>query len=59
MRNNEVVKKLIGENGLRQWKLADAIGVSEATLCVWLRKPLTEERYNLLLNGIEKLKGGK
>lgn len=57
---NKNVKKLIRSHGLKQWQVADAIGVSESTLCVWLRHELSPERLRLIQDAISTLsKGGK
>lgn len=37
------VKKLLDANGMRQWELADRLGISEYTLCKRLRHPITDE----------------
>ncbi len=53
---NTDIRRQIAEAGLKQWEVADAIGVNEATLCVWLRKPLANERLERVRAAIEKLK---
>lgn len=53
---NVAVRKLIADAGLRHWEVAAAAGISDSTLCVWLRKPLTEERLKRVNTAIEKLK---
>ncbi len=53
---NIEIRKQIADAGLKHWEVADAVGVNEATLCVWLRKPLTEERLERVNTAIEKLK---
>lgn len=54
---NTDIRRQIAEAGLKHWEVADAIGVNEATLCVWLRKPLTGERRSRVNDAIKKLKG--
>lgn len=54
MSNNDV-RTRIAEAGLKHWEVAYAVGVSEATLCVWLRKPLTEDRRNQINAAINTL----
>ena len=39
---------------VRQWEVADAIGVSEMTMVKWLRKELDAEKKALVLEGIAK-----
>ena len=51
------VQKLLKDSGLRQWQLAEALGISEYTLCKRLRHPLTEEFEADVRRTIETLKG--
>ena len=53
---NNAIRQQIAEAGLKHWEVADAAGISEATLCVWLRKPLVNERLERVCSAIEKLK---
>ena len=39
---------------VRQWEVADAIGVSEMTMVKWLRKELDAEKKALVREGITK-----
>ena len=39
---------------VRQWEVADAIGVSEMTMVKWLRKELDAETKALVREGIAK-----
>ena len=39
---------------VRQWEVADAIGISEMTLVKWLRKELDAEKKALVREGIAK-----
>lgn len=54
MHNLEIRKK-IKLNRLYHYEVAREIGVSEATLCIWLRDELSEERKNLVLSAVEKI----
>lgn len=40
---NEQVRRAARAAGMPLWMLAEGLGVSEATLSRWLRKPLSEE----------------
>lgn len=42
-------------NDVRQWEVADAIGISEMTLVKWLRKELPEEKKQFLREGMKKV----
>lgn len=37
---------------VRQWEVADAIGISEMTMVKWLRRELDESRKSLVRQGI-------
>lgn len=39
---------------VRQWEVADAVGVSEMTMVKWLRKELGAEKKALVREGIAK-----
>lgn len=55
---NLEIRSAISEAGLKHWQVADAAGISEATLCVWLRKPLSNEREKRVKAAINQLKAG-
>lgn len=40
---------------VRQWEVADAVGVSEMTMVKWLRKELDDEKKALVRRGIAKV----
>ena len=39
---------------VRQWEVAEAIGVSEMTMVKWLRKELDDSKKTLVREGISK-----
>lgn len=51
---NRDVRIALQSKGMKQWELADLLGVSEFTLTRWLRKELTEDRKELLLKAINE-----
>lgn len=55
---NTAIKKEIQSKGLKQWQVAEAIGVSERTLIVWLRTELSPEREKQIRDAIERLSRG-
>ena len=55
---NTDIRKAISDAGLRHWQIAKAAGISESTLCVWLRMPLQGERLERVQAAIKKLSGG-
>ena len=57
---NKDIKKLFQSHGLKQWQVAEAMGISETTLCVWLRHELPPKRLKHIQEAVYKLsKGGK
>ena len=40
---------------VRQWEVAEAMGISEMTLVKWLRRELPEDKKNLVRKAIQKL----
>ena len=40
---------------VKQWEVADALGISEMTFVKWLRKELPEEKKALVREAIEKV----
>ena len=50
------VRKLLNDTGLRQWQLADALGISEYTLCKRLRRPLSKDFEAEVRRAIDELK---
>lgn len=55
---NQELRDAISRAGLRHWQVALAAGISEATLCVWLRTPLNDIRLKRVQEAITTLSGG-
>lgn len=51
---NQEVREALQNKGMKQWELADLLGVSEFTLTRWLRKELTEDKKKQLLKAINE-----
>lgn len=51
---NQEVREALQNKGMKQWELADMLGISEFTLTRWLRKELTEDKKELLLRAINE-----
>lgn len=54
---NTEIKKQMRLHDIKQWQLAEAIGVCERTLCVWLRHDLTGDRLQRVQAALDKLTG--
>ncbi len=55
-KKNSDVREMIEAAGLKHWQVAETVGVDKATLCVWLRTDLSEERRTRILDAIERIK---
>lgn len=53
------IKEQIKSKGVKQWEVAEKIGVTEFTLSRWLRRPekLNNDKTKLIEAAIEELKG--
>lgn len=58
MKTSTELKRLIKENGLVYWQVANEIGVSESTIVRWLRGTPTPEHSILIESAVASLKGG-
>ena len=56
MKNN-VIREALTAAGMKQWQLADLLGISEPTLTRWLRHELPQEKQAEIVAVIEG--GGK
>lgn len=53
---NEVIRKVLKDSGMKQWELAEKLGISEFTLSRKLRNELPQEEQERLLNLIQSRK---
>lgn len=58
-RSNVEVRDAIFMHRLRQWEVAEAIGISDSRLSVWLRTPLRKDRKKRVMDAIAKLAAAK
>jgi len=52
---NKKIKDLMKEKGITQWKVADKMGVCEMTLIRLLRRELTPEKEQEVINAINEV----
>lgn len=57
--NNLEIRQAIKAARLMHYEVAAQLGISEYTLCKWLRKELTEEQREQVYSAIAVLKGGE
>lgn len=55
LNNNVEVRAAIQDKKLRYWQVADALGISENTLCRRLRKELPEDEKKKILEVISRM----
>ncbi len=59
MKANQTIRETAKKKGIKHWRIAMYLGVSEQTFMRWLRIPLTSEREKAILEAIDDLaKGG-
>lgn len=58
MTKNLDIRLQAKSNGLYLWQIAQQIGISEVTLCRWLRFDLPEQRRNQIETAIKQLSEG-
>jgi len=56
---NQEIRQKMRKVDIRQWEVADGLGVSEFTLTRWLRKELPDERKAAVLSTIHQLAAKK
>ncbi len=56
---NQDIRKAIGGAGLKQWQVADALGIDDSNFSKMLRKELPDNIKGKILKAIEKLKEGE
>lgn len=54
--NNIYIRQAIKDNNLKHWQLAEALHISEFTLCRKLRHELSKEQKEKIFEVIEQLK---
>lgn len=52
---NNDIRMLLKRNRIPQWKLADAMGVSEFTVCRWFRHELPPDKKRAALKAIDMI----
>lgn len=50
---NDIVRKALKEKGLKQWELAEMLGISEQTICRRMRKELPLDEQERILSIIK------
>jgi predicted XRE-type DNA-binding protein len=56
VKRNDDIRRFIRTSGLRQWMVAEHLGISEATFTRWLRAEMSNERKRMIIDAINELK---
>ena len=59
MQNNTIIRRALFDAGMRQWQLAELLGITEFTLSRKLRHELPEEEQIRIVNLIQSRGGNK
>lgn len=51
---NELIKRELKKHNLKQWQLADMLGIREESLCKKMRYELSKEEQERIISLIEK-----
>lgn len=57
--NNVEIRQEIRHADIKHWQVAEAMKVSEATFCRWMRTEMPEEKKKKVLAAVEVLKAGE
>ncbi|WP_172189211.1 hypothetical protein [Lentilactobacillus kribbianus] len=53
--SNNTIRTKIKQARLRNWEVAEKVGISDSRFSVWLRTPLNDERKERVLKAIDEL----
>jgi len=53
---NKDIRDYLDRLNIKHWQLAEELEVHEITLCRWLRYELTDDRKEMILKAIERIK---
>lgn len=56
---NEQIRTAMFRNNIKQWEVAEQLGVSEVTVCRWLRSELPDDKKVQILQAISDVKAKK
>lgn len=59
MKNNNEIRKAMLRANVKQWEVADQLGISEFTYSRWLRTELSADKKSLILQAIEDIRTKK
>lgn len=54
MQSNQAIRQLIATKRLKHYEVAAALGVSEYTLCKWMRTELEPKRKEMVIKAIDE-----
>lgn len=55
MKANDDIRAMIAQHRLRQWEVAEVVGISDSRFTVWLRTSLNDDRKKRVMAAIKQL----
>lgn len=55
MKANQTIREAAKRKGVKHWRIAEYLGISEPTITRWLRTPLSPEREKAVMEAIKAL----
>lgn len=55
---NQEIKKFIRDSGVKQWQIAEYLGITEYSLSRWFRHELSKDTKKAIMEAVEQLKKG-
>ena len=56
---NEQIRTVMHRSGVKQWEVAEQLGISEFTYCRWSRSELPDDKKVQILQAISDVKSKK
>lgn len=54
--NNRDIERLLKQEGIYKWEVAERLGLHETSFCRWWKKPLSQEQEQRILLAVEEIK---
>ena len=54
--SNKDIERLLKQEQIYKWEVAEKLGLLETTFCRWWRKELSQEQVQMVLSAVEEIK---
>ncbi len=54
--SNKDIERLLKQEQIYKWEVAEKLGLHETTFCRWWRKELSQEQVQRVLSAVEEIK---